>query len=137
MSPSTPPEIVNFNLDVVQLHLNAELIEVFIEKHKNTKTSAKKVEVDLVARIHQHSDDLKFVLLEDKLERLREQHERGSINSIELLKKLLELAKEATQAEKEAVPKEEIDKGKEALNELFNSVKNIPQSLGCVCGHRH
>ena len=37
---------------------------------------------------------------------------------------LLDLAKEAAQAEKEVVPEEEIDKGKSALTELFNGVKN-------------
>jgi type I restriction enzyme R subunit len=37
---------------------------------------------------------------------------------------LLELAKEAAQAEKDIVPEEELDKGKAALTELFNSVKN-------------
>ena len=36
-----------------------------------------------------------------------------------------ELAREAAQAEKEVVPEEEIDKGKAALTELFNGVKNI------------
>lgn len=125
-------EIVNSNLDVGQVHddeeilsLDAELIDAFIEKHKNAKTAAKKVEIDLVARIHQHSDDPKFVRLGDKLERLREQHEQGLINSIEFLKMLLELAKEAAQAEKEVVPEEEIDKGKAALTELFNGVKNV------------
>lgn len=87
-------EIVNSNLDVGQVHddeeilsLDAELIDSFIEKYKNAKTAAKKVEIDLVARIHQHSDDPKFVRLGDKLERLREQHEQGLINSIEFLKK--------------------------------------------------
>ncbi len=35
-----------------------------------------------------------------------------------------ELAKEAAEAEKEVVPEEEIDKGKAALTELFNGVKN-------------
>ena len=50
--------------------------------------------------------------LGDKLEKLREQHEQGLINSIEFLKMLLELAREAAQAEKEVVPEEEIDKGK-------------------------
>ena len=95
------------------------------QKHKNAKIAAKKVEIDLVARIHQHSDDPKFVRLGDKLERLREQHEQGLINSIEFLKMLLELAKEAAQAEKEVVPEEEIDKGKAALTELFNGVKNV------------
>ena len=62
--------------------------------------------------------------LGDKLEKLREQHEQGLINSIEFLKMLLELAREAAQAEKEVVPEEEVDKGKAALTELFNGVKN-------------
>ena len=39
------------------------------------------------------------------------------------MKLLLELAREAAQAEKEVVPEDEIDKGKAALTELFNGVK--------------
>ena len=77
-----------------------------------------------MARIRRHSDDPKFVRLGDKLEKLREQPEQGLINSIEFLKMLLELAREAAQAEKEVVPEEEVDKGKAALTELFNGVKN-------------
>lgn len=124
-------EIVNANMDVGEVHedeeilsLDAELIDAFIEKHKGAKNAAKKVEIDLVARIHRHSDDPKWIRLGDKLEKLREQHEQGLINSIEFLKMLLELAREAAQAEKEVVPEEEIDKGKAALTELFNGVKN-------------
>ena len=124
-------EIVNSNIDIGEVHededilsLNAELIDAFIEKHKGAKNAAKKVEIDLVARIRKHSDDPKFMRLGDKLEKLREQHEQGLINSIEFLKMLLELAREAAQAEKEVVPEEEIDKGKAALTELFNGVKN-------------
>ena len=37
---------------------------------------------------------------------------------------LLELAKEAVRAEKEVVPEEEIDRGKAALTELFNGLRN-------------
>jgi type I restriction enzyme R subunit len=37
---------------------------------------------------------------------------------------LLQLAKEAAQAEKEIVPEEEIDKGRAALTELFTSIRN-------------
>ena len=40
------------------------------------------------------------------------------------MKLLLELAKEAAQAEKEIVPEEEVNKGIAALTELFNGVKN-------------
>lgn len=124
-------EIVNTNLDVGAVHedeeilsLEADLIDAFIEKHKGSRSAARKIEIDLVARIRRHSDDPKFMRLGDKLEMLREKHEQGLINSIEFLKMLLELAKEAEQAEKETVPEEEIDKGKAALTELFNGVKN-------------
>ena len=61
----------------------------------------------------------------EKLESLREKHEKGLLTSIEFLKLLLELAKEAAEAEREVVPIEEIDKGKAALTELFNGIKNI------------
>ena len=37
---------------------------------------------------------------------------------------MLELAREAVQAEKEVVPEQEIDRGKAALTELFNGLKN-------------
>lgn len=123
-------EIVNTNLDVGTVHeeeilsLDADLIDAFIEKHKGSKNAAKKIEIDIVARIHKHSDDPKFVHLGDKLEKLREKHEQGLINSIEFLKMLLELAKEAAQAEKEIVLEEDINKGKAALTELFNGIKN-------------
>lgn len=124
-------EIVNSNVDVGEVHtdeeilsLDAELIDAFIEKHKGAGNAARRVEIDLVARLKKHSDDPKFIKLGDKLESLREKHEQGLITSIEFLKMLLELAKEAAEAEKEVVPEEEIDKGKAALTELFNGVKN-------------
>ena len=72
-------EIVDSNMDVGAVHddeeilsLDAELIDAFIEKHKSAKNAAKRVEIDLVARIHKHSDDPKFMRLGDKLEKLRE-----------------------------------------------------------------
>ena len=124
-------ELVHANLDVGEvhddmdiLHMDAELIDDFIEKQRDIKKTTMKVEIDLVAKIRKYSDDPKFVQLGEKLESLREKHERGLVTSIEFLKLLLELAKEAAQAEKEVVPEEEVDKGKAALTELFNGVKN-------------
>lgn len=77
-----------------------------------------------------HAKDPKFIKLGEKLETLREKHEQGLLTSIEFLKLLLELAKEAAQAEKEVVPDQEVDKGIAALTELFNGVKTvIPLSL--------
>lgn len=124
-------EIVHSNLEVGTIHddeeilsLSAEMIDDFIEKSKGPKAAAKRVEIDLVARIQKHGDNPKFKKLGEKLEELRDRHEQGLINSIEFLKMLLELAKEAARAEKEVVPEEEVDKGKAALTELFNGVKN-------------
>lgn len=124
-------ELVHSNLDMGKVHddmeiltLDADLIDEFIARQQDVKKLARKIEIDLVARIQKHGDDPKFVKLGDRLEKLREQHEQGLVNSIEFLKLLLELARDAVQAEREVVPEEEIDKGKAALTELFNGVKN-------------
>lgn len=115
-------EAVRDDLDV--LSLDAEIIDDYIESRKDIKKATKRIEINLVARINAHTKDNKFIKLGERLEDLREKHEQGLITSIEFLKRLLELAREAAQAEKEYVPEDEIDKGKAALTELFNSVKN-------------
>lgn len=124
-------ELVHENLSVGEIHddmeilsLDADLIDEFIEKQKDLKRATKKVEINLVAKILRHSREPRFMKLGEKLENLREKHEQGLITSIEFLKLLLELAREAARAEKEVVPADEIDKGKAALTELFHGVKN-------------
>ncbi|NTU30656.1 HsdR family type I site-specific deoxyribonuclease [Brevibacillus sp. HB1.1] len=124
-------ELVHENLQVGEVHddmeiltMDADLIDEFIEKQKDLRKTTIKVEIDLVAKIRKHSNDVKFVKLGEKLENLREKHEQGLITSIEFLKLLLELAREAAEAEKEVVPEEELDKGKAALTELFDGVRN-------------
>ncbi|MEA4970139.1 MAG: HsdR family type I site-specific deoxyribonuclease [Candidatus Pelethousia sp.] len=115
-------EAVRDDLDI--LSLDAEIIDEFIESKKDIKKATTRIEINLVARISKYGKDPKFIKLGERLEDLREKHEQGLITSIEFLKMLLELARDAAQAEKETVPEEEIDKGKAALSELFNSVKN-------------
>ena len=124
-------ELVHENIEVGEVHedmdiltMDAELIEEFIEKQKDLRKTTMKVEIDLVAKIRKHAKDQRFVQLGEKLEDLREKHEQGLITSIQFLKLLLELAREAARAEKEVVPEEEIDRGKAALTELFNGIKN-------------
>lgn len=125
-------ELVHNNLEVGDLHddidvlnLNADLIDRFIEKAKGIKNATAKVEINLIAKIRKHSNDPKYVKLGEKLERLREKHEQGLLNSMEFLKALLDMAREAAQGEREVVPEQEQDKGKAALTELFNGVKNV------------
>lgn len=125
-------EIIHNNISVGEpddelneiITLDAELIDAFIRKQKDPGKKAKQIEIALVAKIQKHSKDKKWLKLGEKLERLREQHEQGLINSVEFLKMLLDLAKETAHAEKEVVPEDEIDKGRAALTELFNGVKN-------------
>lgn len=124
-------ELVHQHIEVGEVHedvdiltLDAALIDEFIQKQKDIKKTTMKVEIDLVAKIQKHSKDPKFKKLGEKLEELRDRHEQGLITSIEFLKLLLELAKEAARAEMEVVPEEEIDRGKAALTELFNGLRN-------------
>lgn len=124
-------ELIHENIDVQQVNddleiltLDAEMIEDYIEGRKDPKKAAKKIEIDLSARILNHPDDPKFIKLGERLEELREKHAQGLITSIEFLKSLLQLARDAVEAEKEIVPMSQADKGKAALTELFNSAKN-------------
>ncbi|MEC1781867.1 type I restriction endonuclease subunit R [Schinkia azotoformans] len=124
-------ELVHENVSVYEVHddldilrLDADIIDEYLEGRKDPNKAAKKIQINLVARIQEHGNDPKFIKLGERLEELRERHEQGLITSVEFLKRLLELAKDAAEAEKETIPKEEIDKGKAALTELFNSVKN-------------
>ena len=73
-------------------------------------------------------DNPDFISLGERLEKLRKQHEQGLLFGAAFLKQLLDLAKDTAAAVRKAQaqlpeqPKEE--KGKAALTELFNSVKN-------------
>lgn len=124
-------ELVHQNITVEGVHddgdileLSEEIIEHFINDGKKVEHVTRKLEIDLVARIRKHDKNGKFQKLGERLEDLRERHEQGLINSVEFLKMLIDLAKEARAAEREVVPEEEEDKGKAALTELFNGVKN-------------
>lgn len=124
-------ELIHQHVTVGEIHedeevlsMDADLIDEFISKQKDIKKTTKKIEISLVAKILKHTHDPKFVKLGEKLEALREKHEQGLITSIEFLKLLLELAKDAAQAEREVVPEEDVDKGIAALTELFNGIKN-------------
>lgn len=113
-------EAVRDDLDT--LVLGPELIEELTELDLPKKT--KEVEIKIVARLKKHAGNPKFLELGKRLEELRERHERGLLTSIEFLKALLELAKHVVATEQDVEPEEEKERGKAALTELFNEVKN-------------
>ena len=108
--------------DTGELILDAELLDSVLKSADGKK--AKEIEIQLIARLRKHGHDPKFQELGERLERIRQKHEEGLITSLEFLKGILEIAKETVEAEKRTDPKEELDKAKSALTELFNEAKN-------------
>lgn len=88
------------------------------------RRKAREIEIKLSQRLRQHMGNPHFRALSERLEALKERHERGQLHSIELLKSLLDLATDLVQAEKETPPEEDEDRGKTALTALFEEVRN-------------
>ena len=123
-------ELINENVhveavrdDVEALVLDADVLESIL-KDANPSKQAKKIEIQLIARLRKHAGNPKFKELGERLEKIREKHEQGLLNSLEFLKAILEVAKDTVEAEKQVAPEEEKDKALSALTELFNEVKS-------------
>jgi type I restriction enzyme R subunit len=108
--------------DIETLVMDAEVLESVIGAPDPDK-KGKTLEIKLVARLRKHGKDPKFVALGERLERIKEKHEQGLLDSKEFLKQLLELARDVVEAEKKVDPVQEQDKAKAALTELFQQVK--------------
>jgi type I restriction enzyme R subunit len=114
-------ETVRDDLDT--LVMDAEVLEGLLDA-KDPDKKSKEIEIKLIARLHKHKDNPKFVALGERLEKLKERHEQGLLHSLDFLKELLTLAREVVQAEKQVDPVDEQAKAKAALTELFAEVKN-------------
>ena len=123
-------ELINQNVhvetvrdDLEALVLDAEVLDSIL-KDANPAKKAKEVEIRLIARLRKHMGNPKFTELGERLEKVRERHEQGLLNSLDFLKAILEIAKDVVEAEKQTNPVEEKDRALAALTELFNEVKN-------------
>jgi type I restriction enzyme R subunit len=112
-------DVIRDDLDTIVL--DADLLEEILESPDPRK--GKELEVKILYRIRKHAGDPRFIELGERLEELRERQLQGALTSIEFLKGLLEIAKDVVEAEQEVVPEEEIDRGKAALTELFDSAR--------------
>jgi len=122
-------ELINENVhvetvrdDLEALVLDAEVLDSILQSTEPGK-KAKLIEIQLIARLRKHAGNPKFKELGERLEKIREKHEQGLLNSLEFLKGILEIAKETVEAEKHVDPEEEQDRALTALTELFNEVK--------------
>lgn len=123
-------ELINENVhveavrdDIEALVLDADILDGILGD-ANPSKKAKEVEIKLIARLRKHAGNPKFTELGERLEKVRERHEQGLLNSLEFLKAILEIAKEVVEAENRVDPEEEQDRAIAALTELFNEVKN-------------
>lgn len=71
-----------------------------------------------------HLGNPTFVALGERLEKIKERHEKGFLTGLEFLRQILEIAKEVVEAEKEDDSEKERDRAKEALTELFAEAKS-------------
>ena len=108
--------------DLETLVMDADILEELGALSDPKK--AKEVEIQVIARLRKHAGDPRFVALGERLERLRQEHEQKLISSIEFLKLLLQIARDVVEAEQQAEPVEDLDRGKAALTELFNEIRN-------------
>jgi type I restriction enzyme, R subunit len=122
-------ELINENVhiesvrdDVETLVMDAQVLEEILGAADPEK-KGKEIEIKLIARLRKHLGNPKFTALGERLEKVKERHEKGLLSSLEFLKEVLELAKEVVEAEREVDPVEERDRAKEALTELFEDAK--------------
>lgn len=109
--------------DLETLIVDAELLEAIMGSPDPNKR-AKEFEAKLTARLRKHMGNPKYRQLSERLEALKERHERAMITSVEFLKHLLEIARDLVAMEQDTPPEEDEDRGKAALTELFQQVKN-------------
>ncbi|CAA7627612.1 type I restriction endonuclease subunit R [Magnetospirillum sp. SS-4] len=108
--------------DLDTLVLDAELLEAVMGS-PDPKKRVKEFEAKVTARLRKHMGNPRYKRLSERLEALKDRHEKGLLNSVEFLKNLLDLARELVATEKDTPPEEDEDRGKAALTELFQQVR--------------
>jgi type I restriction enzyme R subunit len=120
-------KLIHDNIHVGDIHnleefiLDADVIEDIF--NNPDPKNAKKLEKILVNRFKKHGEIPKFKKLSELLEELRDRAEKGLITSIEFVKELCKIAKEAVQAEKELEAEVQVKSPQAALTELFLELK--------------
>lgn len=118
-------QLIHKNVHVGEVHqleefvLDADVVEEIFNNPDPKKV--KEIEKILIKRFKKHAGNPKFKKLSERLEELRDKAEKGLITSIEFVKELCKIAREAVQAEKEFQPEEKTPQA--ALTELFLELK--------------
>ena len=123
-------KLIHQNTDIDQIRTDLdELVmdedSIFTLTEAEQKKRAKKLEISLMAKIRQKSNDPRYIDLGERLEKLREKYEAGVLSSINWLKALLDAARETVHLDNDNGSGEKIiEDTKQALTELFREVRN-------------
>jgi type I restriction enzyme R subunit len=109
--------------DLDTLVLDADLLEAVLGS-ADPDIKAKEIDIKVSRRLRKHMGDPRFRELSERLESVRERHQQGLLLSVEFLKELLNLARDVVAAEQMLPPSNEEDRGRTALTELFEEVRN-------------
>jgi type I restriction enzyme R subunit len=109
--------------DLETLVLDADLLEAVLGTPDPAR-KAKEVESKVSRWLRKRLHDPRFKELGERLEALKEKHERGLLTSVEFLKELLHLARDVVSAERAGPPVEREEQGKAALTQLFEEARN-------------
>ena len=102
--------------DLETLVLDANLLEAVLGSPDPNK-KAKEIEIKVSRWLNKRLHDPRFKALGERLEDLKERHERGLLTSVEFLKELLNLARDVVTTERTQPPIERESKGKAALTD--------------------
>ena len=113
--------------DLETIIVDSALLEEMLGRGDPRK-QAREIEIKLADKLRKRSGDPTFRALAERLEDLKDRHEKGLLASVDFLKALLTLAKDTVAAEKGADDKpagsDAADRGKAALTALFEEVRN-------------
>jgi type I restriction enzyme R subunit len=108
--------------DLEAIVLDAELLEV-VQNTPDPRKKSREIEIKIAGRLRKRVGDPRYKELSERLESLKERHERGQLLSVAFLKELLDLARDLIAVERETPPEPEEDRGKAALTALFLEVR--------------
>ena len=109
--------------DLETLVLDADLLEAVLGAPDPWK-KAKEIEIKVSRWLRKRLHDPRFKELGERLEALKERHERGLLTSVEFLKELLNLARDVVSADRTVPPMEREEQGKATLTQLFEEARN-------------
>ena len=109
--------------DLEKLVVDADLLEAVLGT-PDPKKKGREIEIKISRRLRKHLHDPRFKDLAERLEDLKNRHEQGLLTSVDFLKRLLDLARDVVATEHTSPPIEREDRGKAALTELFEDVRN-------------